>query len=53
MAIVAYDILLMTGVRIRPYPVWEVEWLDPERSQAVDLKLLLTIAQEGIIVWQA
>jgi predicted nucleotidyltransferase len=53
LACVAYEILLVTGVRIRPYPVWEAEWSSPERSRPVDLEVLERIASEGIIVWQA
>ncbi len=53
LASVAYDSLLMTGVLIRPYPVWEVEWLEPEGARAVDPNLLRCIAREGITLWQA
>ena len=53
LACVAYEILLVTGVRIRPYPVWEAEWSKPERSRPVDLDVLERITSEGIIVWQA
>ena len=28
---IAYDILLDTGIRIQPLPVWEDEWAHPER----------------------
>lgn len=53
LASVAYEVLLVTGVRIRPYPIWEVEWLNPEESRAVDPKLLGCIAREGVTLWQA
>lgn len=53
LASLAYDILLDTTVRIRPYPVWEAEWLDPEGSRAVDPSLLRCIAREGITLWQS
>lgn len=53
LASVAYEVLLVTGVRIRPYPIWEVEWLNPEESRAVDPKLLGCIVREGVTLWQA
>ena len=28
---IAYDILLSTGIRIQPLPVWKSEWAEPER----------------------
>ena len=30
MADVAFDVLLETGIRIQPLPVWEDEWEHPE-----------------------
>lgn len=53
LASVAYGIPLETGVRIRPYPVWETEWLDPEGSRAVDPNLLRCISRDGITLWQS
>ena len=53
LASVAYDTHLLTDVLIRPYPVWEVEWRDPEGSLAVDPELLKNIARHGITLWQA
>lgn len=53
LASVAYDSLLITDVRIRPYPVWEVERLEPEGARVVDPNLLRSIAREGITLWQA
>ena len=47
----AYKVLLSTGVRIRPFLVWETEWCDPESSAQVDT--LQNIAREGITLWQA
>lgn len=43
---IAYDILLDTGIRIQPLPVWEDEWAHPERYS--NPHLLRNIAQEGI-----
>ena len=43
---IAYDILLDTGIRIQPLPVWEGEWAHPE-SDGNPL-LLRNIAHEGI-----
>ncbi len=43
---IAYDILLDTGIRIQPLPVWEGEWAHPERYS--NPHLLHNIALEGI-----
>jgi antitoxin ChpS len=43
---IAYDILLDTGIRIQPLPVWEPEWEHPE--QYSNPHLLHNIAVEGI-----
>ena len=43
---IAYDILLDTGIRIQPLPVWEAEWAHPERYS--NPHLLHNIAAEGI-----
>ena len=43
---IAYDILLDTGIRIQPLPVWEEEWAHPERYS--NPQLLRNIAREGI-----
>ena len=43
---IAYDILLDTGIRIQPLPVWENEWADPEHY--ANPHLLRNIAREGI-----
>jgi len=47
----AYKVLLSTGVRIRPFLVWETGWCDPENSAQKDT--LQDIAREGITLWQA
>ncbi len=46
MADLAYDVLLETGIRIQPLPIWEVEWTHPETYS--NPRLLHNIAQEGI-----
>ena len=46
MADVAFDVLLETGVRIQPLPVWEDEWNHPERYS--NPALLANIARDGI-----
>ena len=43
---IAYDILLETGIRIQPLPVWEGEWAHPERYS--NPRLLHNISVEGI-----
>ena len=43
---IAYDILLSTGIRIQPLPVWESEWARPERYS--NPHLLENIALNGI-----
>jgi len=51
MAGLAFDALVETGVLIQAFPVWEDEWRCPDKySNAVILK---SIAQEGVIIWQA
>ena len=41
---VAYDLLLESGVRIQPLPIWEGEWARPERYR--NPRLLKNIARE-------
>jgi predicted nucleotidyltransferase len=43
---VAYDVLLDSGIRIQPLPIWEVEWAHPERYN--NPRLLENIAREGL-----
>ena len=43
---IAYDILLDTGIRIQPLPVWEAEWADPVNYS--NPHLLHNIARDGI-----
>jgi antitoxin ChpS len=46
LADVAYAVLLETGIRIQPLPVWEVEWAHPECYS--NPQLLANIARDGI-----
>lgn len=46
LADIAYDVLLETGIRIQPLPVWEVEWAHPEGYS--NPRLLGNISREGI-----
>lgn len=48
MSDVAYDVLLETGIRISPLPVWLDEWTHPEAHR--NPALLRNIAAEGIPV---
>jgi predicted nucleotidyltransferase len=46
MADLAYDVLLETGIRIQPVPIWEEEWEHPEMYS--NPRLLQNIDREGI-----
>jgi uncharacterized protein len=46
MADIAYDILLETGIRIQPFPLWEEQWRHPETYS--NPYLLQNIKREGI-----
>jgi uncharacterized protein len=46
MADIAYDVLLETGIRIQPLPIWEDEWENPESYP--NPRLLQNIEREGI-----
>jgi len=46
LADLAYDILLETGIRIQPLPIWEDEWEHPETYS--NPRLLHNIEREGI-----
>ncbi len=46
MADIAYDVLLDTGIRIQPLPIWETEWLHPDKYP--NPALLKNIDREGI-----
>ena len=43
---VAYDVLLESGIRIQPLPIWEQEWAQPERYS--NPRLLQNIAHDGL-----
>lgn len=43
---IAYDILIETGMRIQPLPIWQDEWQHPE--QYSNPYLLKNIQQEGV-----
>lgn len=46
MADIAYDVLLETGIRIQPLPIWEDEWSHPEAYS--NPSLLHNIEREGV-----
>lgn len=46
MADLAYDVLLDTGIRIQPLPIWDEEWAHPETYS--NPYLLRNIEREGI-----
>lgn len=46
MADLAYDVLLDTGIRIQPLPIWEGEWEHPDVYS--NPRLLQNIGREGI-----
>lgn len=46
MADLAYDVLLETGIRIQPFPIWEEEWEHPETYS--NPYLLYNIDREGV-----
>ena len=46
MADLAYDVLLETGVRIQPLPIWEEEWAHPEGYS--NPRLLQNIERQGV-----
>lgn len=46
MADLAYEVLLETGIRIQPLPIWQEEWEHPETYS--NPRLLQNIEREGI-----
>ena len=46
MADIAFDVLLDTGIRIQPLPIWEDEWEHPEFYP--NPRLLENIEREGL-----
>lgn len=51
MADMAFDVMLDTGVRIQPLPVWAGQWRNPD--DWLNPELLHNIARTGIPLWQA
>ena len=45
---IAYDILLDTGIRIQPLPIWESEWAQPESYS--NPYLLRNVARDGVVL---
>lgn len=48
MADVAFDVLLDSGVRIQPLPIWEQQWRHPETF--TNPALIANIVREGVVV---
>ena len=48
MAEIAFDVMLDTGVLVDPLPLWENEWIRPERFG--NPALIETIKREGLRV---
>ena len=48
MADVAFDVLLDTGIRIEPLPVWEDEWAQPDSYR--NPLLLRNIERDGVLL---
>lgn len=46
LADLAYDVLLATGVLISPMPIWEDDWMHPDRH--FNPRLVENIKREGI-----
>jgi len=46
LADIAFDVMLETGIRIQPFPIWEDEWHHPEAYS--NPRLLENIAREGV-----
>jgi len=46
LADIAYDLLLETGIRIQPLPIWKDEWRDPDSH--VNPELLRNIRRDGV-----
>ena len=48
MADLAFDVLLDTGIRIEPLPVWEDEWAHPDAYR--NPHLLRNIERDGVLL---
>ena len=46
LADIAYEVLLETGIRVQPLPVWDEEWQRPDAHS--NPRLLRNIEREGI-----
>jgi predicted nucleotidyltransferase len=46
LADIAYDLLLETGIRIEPLPIWEDEWRDPDSHS--NPELVRNIRRDGV-----
>ncbi len=46
MSDITYDVLLETGVTVSPFPLWEDDWLHPERT--LNPRLVASIKEHGI-----
>ena len=46
----AYDVLLDSGIRIQPLPIWQEEWDHPENYS--NPRLWGNIQNEGIALWR-
>ncbi len=44
----AYDVMLDTGIRIQPLPIWQAEWGHPESYS--NPSLLKNIRNEGLVL---
>ena len=49
LADLAFDVLLETGIRVQPLPVWEEEWAHPESYS--NPALLRNIESDGVRLW--
>ena len=47
MADIAYDVLLNTGIRIQPLPIWQDEWEHPDAYS--NPRLLHNIERDGVL----
>jgi predicted nucleotidyltransferase len=45
---IAYDVLLETGVRVQPLPIWEEQWEHPNTYP--NPQLLHNIEREGVVL---
>lgn len=48
LADIAYDVLLETGIRIQPFPIWEEQWEHPDTYP--NPRLLNNIEREGVVL---